>query len=50
LRLYQNRKGDYVVYDKYGKVVIITHHKHYAIAYARSVKDGSKEAGRSKQV
>jgi hypothetical protein len=35
------------VYDKDGKVVIITHHKHYAIAYARSVEDGGKEVGRS---
>jgi hypothetical protein len=48
LRLYRNKKGDYVVYDKYGKVVIITHHKHHAIAYARSLEDGGKEAGRSK--
>jgi hypothetical protein len=43
LRLYQNKKGNYVVYDKDEKVVIITHHKHYAIAYARSLKDGSEE-------
>jgi len=39
LRLYQNKKGDYVVYDKEGRVVIITHHKHYAINYARSLEN-----------
>jgi len=42
LRLYRNKRGDYVVYDKQGKVVIITHHKRYAIAYARGLKDGNK--------
>jgi regulator of RNase E activity RraA len=39
LRLYQNKKGDYVVYDKNGKVVIITHHKSHALEYARSIED-----------
>ena len=48
MRLYRNKRGDYVVYDKYGKVVIITHNKKYAIDYARSLEDGSKEARRSK--
>jgi len=46
--LYRNKRGDYVVYDKYGKVVIITHHKHHAVAYARSLEDGSEKARRSK--
>jgi hypothetical protein len=27
------------VYDKNGKVVIITHHKRYAVEYARSLED-----------
>ena len=31
-----------MVYDKHGKVVIITEHKHHAVAYARSLKDGDK--------
>jgi hypothetical protein len=42
LKLYRNQKGDYVVYDKHGKVVIITHNKNYAIAYARSLEDGNE--------
>ena len=40
MRLYQNRLGKYVVYDKHGKVVIITEHRHHAVAYARSLNDG----------
>jgi hypothetical protein len=28
-----NKLGQYVVYDKYGKVVIITHHKRIAERY-----------------
>jgi len=27
------------VYDKNGKVVIITHHKSHALEYARSIED-----------
>ena len=38
MRLYRNKKGDYVVYDKHNKVVIITRDKNYAISYARSLK------------
>jgi len=42
LKLYRNKKGDYVVYDKHGKVVIITHNKNYAVSHARSIEDGNK--------
>jgi hypothetical protein len=48
LRLYRNKRGDYVVYDKAGKVVIITHHKRHAVEYARSVEDGGKKVRRPK--
>ena len=47
MRLYRNKRGDYVVY-KDEKVVIITHHKRYAVEYARSLDDGSEEARGSK--
>ena len=40
MKLYRTKSGNYVVYDKHGKVVIITHNKNYAIAYARSLNDG----------
>ena len=33
-RLKPNKLGQYVVYDKLGKVVIITHHKRIAERYA----------------
>jgi hypothetical protein len=33
------RKGNYVVYDKNGKVVIICSEKGIAIAYSRGIKD-----------
>lgn len=39
MRLYQNKLGKYVVYDKRGKVVIITVERKLAIAYARKVND-----------
>tara|TARA_R110002126_G_scaffold260209_1_gene403214 strand:- start:412 stop:531 length:120 start_codon:yes stop_codon:yes gene_type:complete len=39
VRLYQNKLGKYVVYDKRGKVVIITIERKLAIAYARKVND-----------
>lgn len=39
MRLYQNKLGKYVVYDKRGKVVIITIERKLAIAYARKVND-----------
>ena len=39
MRLYQNKLGKYVVYDKRGKVVIITIEQKLAIAYARKVND-----------
>jgi hypothetical protein len=39
VRLYQNKLGKYVVYDKRGKVVIITVERKLAIAYARKVND-----------
>lgn len=29
----KNKLGQYVVYDKFGKVVIITHHKNIAEKY-----------------
>ena len=32
------RRGKYIIYDKLGKVVIITREKRIAIAYARSKK------------
>jgi len=32
------RRGKYIIYDKFGKVVIITREKRIAIAYARSKK------------
>jgi len=32
------RRGKYIIYDKSGKVVIITREKRIAIAYARSKK------------
>ena len=35
------------MYDKHGKVVIITEHRHHAVAYARSLNDGSEEVRRS---
>jgi len=31
-------RGKYIIYDKSGKVVIITREKRIAIAYARSLK------------
>jgi len=40
LRLYQNKQGKYVVYDKSGKIVIITSDKRVAETSARSLKDG----------
>lgn len=39
MKLYQNKLGKYVVYDKRGKVVIITIERKLAIAYARKVND-----------
>jgi|TARA_A100000172_G_scaffold22600_2_gene12901 hypothetical protein len=39
VRLYQNKLGKYVVYDKRGKVVIITVERKLAIAYARKIND-----------
>jgi hypothetical protein len=39
VRLYQNKLGKYVVYDKRGKVVIITIERKLAIAYARKIND-----------
>ncbi len=39
MRLYQNKLGKYVVYDKRGKVVIITVERKLAIAYARKIND-----------
>ena len=35
MRLYQNKLGKYVVLDDNGKIVIITHHKKIAEAYAK---------------
>tara|TARA_Y100000015_G_C2366800_1_gene77925 strand:- start:469 stop:582 length:114 start_codon:yes stop_codon:yes gene_type:complete len=32
------RRGKYIIYDKNGKVVIITRDKRVAVAYARSLK------------
>jgi|TARA_R100001480_G_scaffold47389_1_gene60449 hypothetical protein len=32
------RRGKYIIYDKSGKVVIITREKRIAVAYARSKK------------
>jgi len=40
VRLYQNKLGKYVVYDKRGKVVIITIERKLAIAYARKINGG----------
>jgi len=39
--LHRNKKGEYVVYDKNGKVVIITRHKYHAINYANTLKNKS---------
>ena len=33
-----NKLGQYVVYDKFGKVVIITHHKRIAERYADDIR------------
>jgi len=40
-RLMYNKLGQYVVYDKNGKVVIITHHKRIAERYANGSNDGT---------
>ena len=42
MKLYQNQRGNYVVYDAHGKIVIITYHRKHAIAYARRMQDGNK--------
>ena len=39
--LRSNKLGQYVVYDKFGKVVIITHHKRIAERYANDSNDGT---------
>jgi len=36
--LRSNKLGQYVVYDKFGKVVIITHHKRIAERYANDIR------------
>ena len=39
-KMYRNKLGQYVVLDG-DKVIIITHHRQHAIAYARSLEDGT---------
>jgi hypothetical protein len=39
--LFHNKNGSYVIYDKDGKVVIITCRKDHAIEYANTLKNKS---------
>ena len=43
MRLYQNKQGKYVVYDKSGNIVIITSNKRVAETSARSIEDGTHD-------
>lgn len=40
--IHHNKNGSYVVYDKDGKVIIITCRKDHAIGYAKSLIKKSK--------
>jgi|TARA_R110000796_G_scaffold14761_1_gene47991 hypothetical protein len=44
MSLHQNNIGKYVVCDKNGKVVIITHHKRIAEACAKRVAEDEKRS------
>ena len=45
MRLYQNKLGKYVVCDKAGRIVIITHHHGIAKAWLEKGKRDGKDTG-----